>query len=54
LYANIKRTYSGGTKVYYADGTEATDANGSFGSSYGSYGGLGGNYGTKVYYTVRK
>lgn len=52
MYANVTRTYSGGTKVYYADGTEAPTTSGT------PYGGgssdLGSSYGTKVYYTVRK
>jgi hypothetical protein len=48
MYANIKRTYSGGTKVYYADGSEAVNTGGSFGNSDDS------TTRTKVYYTVRK
>jgi hypothetical protein len=49
MYANVKRAYSGGTKVYYADGTEAP----SYGSSFGSSADLG-SASTKVYYTVRR
>lgn len=48
MYANIKKSYSGGTKVYYADGSEGV-YNGSFGSSYDSD-----KYAQKVYYTVRR